>query len=126
MMEIGDVKGDLAVVPVMDEIPGCCAFCGRTPMDEENNPLPAIKVVGIDFNWGDTVYVCYDCSNVICDLTGRVALDEHEKLRDKYKFAVKRLRREVEYSRKLTEAAQGVAAGDKHYQDLESLIKEKS
>lgn len=126
MMETGKVKGDLEVVAVMDEIPGCCALCGQTPMDEENNPLPAIKVVGIDFDWGNTVYICDECSNVICDLTGRVTEDEHNRVLEGYKFTKKRLKAEVKKSGKILQAAKTVAYGDKSREELKTLIEENN
>lgn len=122
MMEIGNQAGHLEVVPTMQENPGCCAFCAQNPMDEDNTPLPAIQVVGVDFDWGNTVYVCSTCCGLIADLMGRVTTEDHEKLQEQYKFTKKRLKAEVKKSGEILRVAKTVAAGDKNRAELKELI----
>lgn len=60
----------------MRESPGQCTLCGCVPVDETQEmkpPLPAVHAVGLDVNWGDSVYICWTCSGVIADLVDRPA-----------------------------------------------------
>lgn len=76
----------LKLVEVMRENPGTCLICGGTPT-EDGEILPSVHAEGLDVNWGDSVYFCYECSGMIADLIDRPSLktwqstnDAHEKL----------------------------------------------
>ena len=66
------------MVRVMTKPPGRCGICNTTPM-EDGKPLPAIDT-NVDVDWGNNLYICSECINVIADLAGRVDEADHDNL----------------------------------------------
>lgn len=61
--------------------PHTCVGCGMNPMDDDGHYKPAIWAEGVDIDWGNTLYICADCADIISDLNGRAtrgAFDEME------------------------------------------------
>jgi hypothetical protein len=58
-------------VPVMDLQPGCCAHCGQTPTNDDGTYKEALFTEGVDIDWGNALYTCWDCGEIIADLMGR-------------------------------------------------------
>ena len=82
------------LVRVMTKPPGRCGICNTTPM-ENGKPLPAIDT-NVDVDWGNNLYICAECINVIADLAGRVDEADHQELvskHDELKLSHKTLRR---------------------------------
>lgn len=70
------------LVDAMTKPPGRCGICNTTPTSE-GAPLPAIDT-NVDVDWGNNLYICIECCNVIADLMGRVEVETHEELRNAY------------------------------------------
>jgi hypothetical protein len=50
--------------------PQHCMFCGSTP-SRDGRVLEMVTCEGMDINWGETPYICWDCCGIISDLIGR-------------------------------------------------------
>lgn len=82
----------LEVVQGMELTPQACCLCANNPVDEATGEQqPAIFAPGVDFNWGDSAYICWSCVGIIADLADRVpiekykkVLEAHKRLKDKY------------------------------------------
>jgi len=77
------------VVEGMEEQPYHCIHCGSNPVDINGQQQKAIFTSGVDVDWGNSVYTCWDCANLIADLIDReprASYDrvtaENEELRD--------------------------------------------
>lgn len=65
---------ELELVDRMEQMPGSCLLCGCVPVDEtkaEKPPLPAVFAVGLDVDWGNSVYICWVCAGLIADMIDR-------------------------------------------------------
>jgi hypothetical protein len=51
--------------------PGDCFICSCRPVDEEGELREFIYPEGMDINWGETPYICWDCAGIMADLIGR-------------------------------------------------------
>lgn len=51
--------------------PNVCLTCGGTPTNDDGTPKKAIFAEGVDVDWGNSVYICWECSELIADLVGR-------------------------------------------------------
>ena len=58
--------------------PGDCFICSCKPVDEEGRPREFVYPEGMDINWGEVPYICWDCAGIIADLVGR---PDAEKIR---------------------------------------------
>lgn len=67
-------------VSSMTNQPGCCLVCGGNPTDVEGNQQPSLHAEGIDVNWGDDLYLCWECVNLIADLIWRVPREDFDKM----------------------------------------------
>jgi hypothetical protein len=41
--------------------------------------MQAVFAEGVDVDWGNSVYICWECSNLIADLMGRVPREFSDK-----------------------------------------------
>lgn len=64
--------GPFKMVSAMSESPGVCMFCYGNPPGDDGNPMPCITAEGVDYDWGETPYICQECASVIADLIDRV------------------------------------------------------
>src|SRR6185312_2959919 len=89
----------LEVTKGMPLIPHNCILCANNPVDENTGEQQeAIFAPGVDVNFGDAVYICASCAEIISDLRGRVTKEgfarleakhnklkeDHEELEEKY------------------------------------------
>lgn len=69
----------LAVVQTMEQNPGCCIICRGTPTDAEGRLRPAIDA-DMEVNFGDWVYVCIECAEILAMLIGCLSMERSEQL----------------------------------------------
>lgn len=82
----------LEIVTGMPLQPSCCTLCGGNPIDESTGEqIKAIYASGVDIDWGNSVYICWECGHLIADLVGRSTkegfdklLEENDEWREKY------------------------------------------
>ena len=81
----------LTRVKGMELQPNCCTICGGNPIDDDGDQREAIFAEGVDIDWGNSLYICWDCANIIASLVGRATKEgfdrlevENEELQDKY------------------------------------------
>lgn len=60
--------------------PYTCVSCGQGPTDNEGHTQTCIFAEGVDIDWGNSVYICYDCTHLIADLAGRVTKEGFDRL----------------------------------------------
>lgn len=71
----------LEVTVGMPLIPHSCVLCANNPIDEATGKQQeAIFAPGVDVNWGDSVYICKSCAEIIADLMGRTTKAGFDKL----------------------------------------------
>jgi hypothetical protein len=68
----------------MPEQPQCCVACGGNPADFEGNQRQALWAEGVDIDWGNMLYLCWDCGEIIADLVGRATRGGFDDLTKKY------------------------------------------
>jgi hypothetical protein len=68
----------------MPDLPGCCAVCGSNPVDLEGNQQQALWAEGVDIDWGNNLYLCWECVDIIADLGGRATKVGFDELQAKY------------------------------------------
>jgi|SRR5450755_2614311 len=64
--------------------PCTCLLCGTTPMEDDGTLKRAIFAEGVDVDWGNSVYICWECGELIADLVGRVTRFGFDALTEKY------------------------------------------
>ena len=64
----------------MEGQPQCCVACGGNPADFEGNQQQALWAEGVDIDWGNNLYLCWECVQVIADLGGRATKEGFDKL----------------------------------------------
>lgn len=79
-MSDSKIVGNMQVVDNMNLQPGHCGICRCTPTDHEGNVEPCIDT-GVDINWGEQLYICGNCANIIGILAGNEDKDVAAKLR---------------------------------------------
>lgn len=72
----------LELVKGMELIPQACVLCANNPVDEiTGQQQEHIFAPGVDVNWGDSVYICNSCGQIIADLLGRATVEGFDKLK---------------------------------------------
>lgn len=66
----------------MPLLPHTCTLCGQGPTDNDGNQRDVIFAEGIDIDWGNSVYICWECSELIADLVGRVTREGFDRLEE--------------------------------------------
>lgn len=99
----------------MPLIPHACVLCANNPVDEQTGgQQEAVFAPGVDVNWGDSVYICDSCCQIIADLKGRVTVEGFDKLEaenEKLKKAYSKLEKDHEKAKALLDRiADGKAA----------------
>lgn len=75
----------LEVVKGMELTPQACVLCANNPVDEATGEQQdAIFAPGVDVNWGNAVYICASCVEIMADLWGRVTKEGFDKLTTEY------------------------------------------
>lgn len=73
------------MVEGMPQQPGACVHCGNNPLDDDSHrPMRAIFSSGVDINWGDSVYTCWNCAELIADLVDREPRASYDNLKNSY------------------------------------------
>ena len=67
----------------MPELPCCCAACGGNPVDLEGNQQQVLWAEGVDIDWGNMLYLCWECGNIVADLVGRATKGGFDDLVEK-------------------------------------------
>lgn len=75
----------IQLVKRMTESPAQCLACGGNPMDVSGRAQKAVDL-GVDVNWGDNAYLCWECVNLIADMIGRPDEGTVEKAQERIKF----------------------------------------
>lgn len=70
----------LQVVNGMPEQPYACVHCGNNPADQHGHQTKAIWSSGVDIDWGNSVYTCWDCAELMADLIDREPRASYEKV----------------------------------------------
>jgi hypothetical protein len=68
----------------MSEVPNCCVVCGGNPVDFEGTQRQALWAEGVDIDWGGSLYLCWECGEIVADLMGRATREGFDKLTQKY------------------------------------------
>jgi len=75
----------LEIVKGMELTPQACVICANNPADElTGEQQQAIFAPGVDYDWGNSLYICKSCGEKIADLLGRVPIEEHEELKEEF------------------------------------------
>lgn len=97
----------LELVKGMELTPQACVLCANNPVDEVTGEQQEhIFAPGVDVNWGDSVYICNSCGQIIADLLGRVTTVGFDKLKgenEELKEELEGLKVEHEKAKKLLE-----------------------
>ena len=64
----------------MPEQPYTCACCGQGPTTNEGEIKKVIWAEGVDIDWGNSLYICWDCAELVSDLCGRVTREGFDRL----------------------------------------------
>lgn len=76
----------LELVKGMALSPNACVLCANNPVDEiTGEQLEHVFAPGVDVNWGNSVYICDSCCQIIADLKGRVTVAGFDKLKEENK-----------------------------------------
>jgi hypothetical protein len=95
----------------MPDQPQCCAGCGGNPVDFEGYQRQALWCEGVDIDWGNMLYLCWECGEVIADLVGRATRGGFDELEAKHNALLEehaRLEREHE---ELMETVETIRSG---------------
>lgn len=74
----------LKMVEGMPLQPYTCLTCGQGPTDNDGNVQKVIFAEGVDIDWGNSVYICYECGELMADLMGRATRWGFDELTQKY------------------------------------------
>jgi hypothetical protein len=71
----------LEIVQGMELQPNTCLLCSNNPVDEmTGDQKKAIFAGGVDVDWGNSVYICWECGHLIADLVGRSTKEGFDKV----------------------------------------------
>lgn len=59
--------------------PNTCLTCGCNPTNPDGSQMEAVFAEGVDVDWGNSVYICMECANLIADLVSRVPREFSDK-----------------------------------------------
>lgn len=74
----------LTVVTGMALQPNVCTLCGSNPNNDDGTAKKAIFAEGVDIDWGNSVYICWECGELIADLMGRATRRGFDELELKH------------------------------------------
>lgn len=83
---------NVSLVERMTLPPGTCMKCGRgnTP-DGNTGEIGPFLDMGLEYNWGDSGYLCMDCVGLMAVIAGWIAPDTEKELRKQIKRLEKKL-----------------------------------
>lgn len=116
----------LEIVQGMKLTPQACVLCANNPVDEITGEQQyAIFAPGVDVNWGNSVYICMSCANIIADLIDRSTQEGFDKLKkenEELTEELEELKTQHERAKKLLEK---VAEGRKAEKEVKKDKREK-
>jgi len=86
------VNQNVALVERMTLPPATCMKCGRgnTP-DGQTGEIGPFLDMGLEYNWGDSGYLCMDCVALMAVTAGWISPDTEKQLRREIKQLEKKL-----------------------------------
>jgi len=103
------------LVETMTQAPNACMVCGRGNVpDRETGQVGPFLYLGIDYNWGDSGYLCEDCTGKAAVLFGWISPDTKRDLErqiKKLKQQIHDLEGEMDMRRRREHAALARARG---------------
>lgn len=94
--------------------PNCCLLCAGAPIDEtkDDHPMyPFIVAVGMDVNWGESVYICWLCAGIIADLVDRPSAEKFAAVLRGAKLQKKHNEKLVKVNEELRQVVRGMLDG---------------
>lgn len=91
--------------------PHACIACGQNPRDAEGNFEEALFAAGVDVGWGEAVYLCSSCQNVIVQLVTGQTIEEVEANQGEINKLTEELRSERKEHTKLKKRVQQILKG---------------
>lgn len=91
--------------------PHACVACGQNPSDVEGNFDTALFAEGVDVDWGNSVYLCSSCQNVIVELITGYTIEQVAELDDKLKSSRKEFNDEKKAHDKLKKRVKTMLKG---------------
>src|SRR6478736_3239796 len=77
-----------------------CTACSQAPRDAEDNFRPAYAADGVDVDWGNHLFICAACMDVLVELHGSMSAEAAKKMRRKLRLTEESLE---DYKRQLQE-----------------------
>jgi hypothetical protein len=68
-----------------------CTACSQAPRDEHDNFRPAYNADGVDVDWGNHLFICGACMDVLVELHGSMRVDDADKMRRKLELTEEQL-----------------------------------
>lgn len=59
--------------------PNTCLTCSCNPTNPDGSQMMAVFAEGVDVDWGNSVYICMECADLVADLIGRVPREFSDK-----------------------------------------------
>jgi len=105
----------LVIVHAMELSPYTCLLCSTNPVDDDGNPKKSIFAEGVDVDWGNSVYICEECGDLIVDLMGRSTKEgfdrvtaQRDDLREKYNALLTDYEEQQELVDKIREGSEAI------------------
>jgi len=117
----------LELVKGMELNPNECVLCANNPLDEiTGKQQEAIFAPGVDVNWGNSVYICMSCAQIIADLIGRVPVEGFDNLKAKFDALDEEHTELVEQHAKARKLLERVADGKRATREVKAQSKPKA
>lgn len=91
--------------------PNTCVACGQMPRDENGNPKEALFAGGVDYAWGDAIYICASCQNVCVELVTGQTIEEIKQNQDEISTLKDELKEERKAHSKLKKRVKDMLKG---------------
>lgn len=102
--------------------PGDCFICSSRPVDEKGDPREFVYPEGMDINWGEVPYICWDCCGIIADLIGRPDAEKIKAVLRGAKLQKKHNGKLLAENKELREAVQGLINGSEDLEKAKELM----
>src|ERR1700746_858474 len=80
------------LVETMVQAPNACMMCGKGNIpDRETGKIGPFANLGIDYNWGDSGYLCGDCVGILAVLFDWISPDSKKELEREIKALKKNI-----------------------------------
>src|SRR5687768_16962205 len=112
----------LQLVKAMKQSPGVCLFCHGNPPGDDGQLQPAITDPEVDYDWGETPYICMFCAGLIADLIDRVPAQAHDKLKQEAEDAITQLEELKAEHEALTERVHRMLEGARARKEVKDQV----